>query len=388
VTWARKHLFNGLHNTIFTIVFGAGLVWAAFRIVRYVFVTGRWEIIRRNVTILLVRLFPRDELWRVWLALFLLTLATSLLAGALRRRALLHVDRVSERSVLRRSWPVIVLVVTIVALRPTVVGAVLVVGLVACAVGGWNAGRTFAISMRATALTCIVLVVSSFVVLVGFGGVDPDQWGGLMLTFVLAVAGIVLSFPFGVLLALGRRSRLPVVRAVCVAYIELIRGVPLITLLFMGFFVLGFILPAGSQPPRLIVRALVAIVLFTAAYIAEIVRGGLQAVGRGQADAAMAVGLSPVAATRLIVLPQALRAVIPGLVGQFITLFKDTSLVAIVGLRELLGTARALTSQGEFVAQGLHAETLVFASFVYWTISYTMSKESQRLERRLGVGTR
>ncbi|MGH3092314.1 MAG: amino acid ABC transporter permease, partial [Gaiellaceae bacterium] len=178
------------------------------------------------------------------------------------------------------------------------------------------------------------------------------------------------------------------VRVVCVAYIELIRGVPLITILFMGAFMLGFFLPPGTSTPSLETRALVALVIFTSAYVAEIVRGGLQAVPTGQVEAAHAVGLSTFKTMRLIVLPQALRAVIPALVGQFISLFKDTSLVAIIGLTELLGVAQAVTSQPDFVAQGLLFETLLFASLVYWAGSYSMSRESQRLERRLGVGER
>jgi general L-amino acid transport system permease protein len=221
-----------------------------------------------------------------------------------------------------------------------------------------------------------------------FGGVGWEDWGGLHLTLFLAVGGIVLSFPLGVLLALGRRSRLPAVRWVCVAYIELIRGVPLITILFMGAFMLGFFLPEGVETPSAVTRALIAFTIFTSAYVAEIVRGGLQSVPRGQIEAAQALGLSTVKTTRLIVLPQALRAVIPALVGQFISLFKDTSLVFIIGLTELLAVAEAITKQPDFLAQGLLVETLLFAGFVYWAGSYWMSRESQRLERRLGVGER
>jgi general L-amino acid transport system permease protein len=204
----------------------------------------------------------------------------------------------------------------------------------------------------------------------------------------LAVAAILLSFPFGVLLALGRRSSLPVVRAVCVAYIELFRGVPLITILFMAFFMIGFFLPEGVDPPSLVTRAIIGFTLFTSAYVAEIVRGGLQSVPAGQIEAAQALGLSPLRTTTRIVLPQALRTVIPGLVGQFISLYKDTSLVFIIGLTELLAVAQNITKQPDFLAQGLYVETLVFASFVYWTGSYWMSRESQRLERRLGLGER
>jgi general L-amino acid transport system permease protein len=389
MTWARKHLFNSRLNTLLTVIFAAIVALVLFRLERFVFITGRWAIIRKNLTLLLVGLFPRSELWRVWAALYVLTIAVSVFAGAIRRRAVVPgADDTHERLTLRRGWPLALFVVVALTLRPSIVGAVAILGLAAAAFGSFRAGRALGISFRSVAIGCGIAVVGTYVVVVSFGGVDPDEWGGLMLTFTLATVGILLSFPFGVALALGRRSTLPAVRVICTAYIELVRGVPLITLLFMGFFVVGFVLPPGTSPPRLITRAIVAIVMFTAAYIAEIVRGGLLAVGRGQLDAALAVGLTPIAAMRFIVLPQALRAVIPGLVGQFITLFKDTSLVAIVGLSELLGIAQVLTSQGEFLAQGLQAETLIFAAFIYWVFSYTMSRESQRLERRLGVGTR
>jgi general L-amino acid transport system permease protein len=225
--------------------------------------------------------------------------------------------------------------------------------------------------------------VAAFTVLIGFGGVGWDRWGGLMLTLFLAVGGITASFPIGVLLALGRRSTLPVVRIFSIAYIELIRGVPLLTLLFMGSFVVGFLYPVSAEKPSLVTRALIAIIAFTSAYVAEIVRGGLQSVPRGQVEAAEAIGLSTIAVNRFVVLPQALRSVIPALVGQFISLFKDTSLVAIIGLTELLRVAQTLTTQRDFLGQQLQAETLVFAAFVYWVGSYTMSKQSRRLEARL-----
>jgi general L-amino acid transport system permease protein len=242
--------------------------------------------------------------------------------------------------------------------------------------------------VRWAALVVFVGIMLAFAIIIGFGGVGWNQWGGLLLTVFLAVGGILLSFPLGVLLALGRRSSFRAVRLVCVVYIELIRGVPLIALLFMAAFMLGFFLPPGVGRPDEVTRALVAFVLFTAAYVAEIVRGGLQSVPRGQIEAAQAIGLSPLKTTRLIVLPQALRAVIPGLVGQFISLFKDTSLVFIIGLSDLLTVAETITKQPDFLAQGLIFETLVFISFVYWAGSYWMSRESQRLERRLGVGKR
>lgn len=171
------------------------------------------------------------------------------------------------------------------------------------------------------------------------------------------------------------------------AYIEFIRGVPLITLLLMGVFAIGFFLPSGFRPGN-VTRVLIAITLFESAYIAEVVRGGLQAVPRGQVEAAQALGLSPWKVMRLIVLPQALRATIPAMVGQFISLFKDTTLVGVVGLPEVLSVGQDVNTQPQFLAQGLERLTLPFAGLIFWVGSYTMSREARRLERKLGVGER
>jgi general L-amino acid transport system permease protein len=202
------------------------------------------------------------------------------------------------------------------------------------------------------------------------------------------LGALVVSYPVGIALALGRRSSLPAVRLVCRGYIEFFRGSPLITLLFTGWLIIPFFLPPGFPTPTLVTRALIIFILFTSAYVAEIVRGGLQAVGRGQVEAAQAVGLSPWKQTRLIVLPQALRAVIPGLVGQAISLFKDTTLVLIIGQQDLLAVAQNVTKQGEFLGQGYITESLVFVGILYWIASYWLSKESQHLEVRLGIGER
>ena len=156
----------------------------------------------------------------------------------------------------------------------------------------------------------------------------------------------------------------------------------------MGQFFIGFFLPTWMEPPSLVSRALIAIVAFEAAYIAEIVRGGLQAVPRGQVEAAQSLGLAPWKTVRLVVLPQALRAVIPAMVGQFISLFKDTSLLVIIGLLEFLAVAQTVTSQPEFLGLGLASVTLPYAAFGYWAVSYSMSRESRLLEHRLGVGER
>ena len=217
-------------------------------------------------------------------------------------------------------------------------------------------------------------------------GIDWSDWGGLQLNIVVAGSATVLAFPIGLLLALGRRSSLPVVRYMCTAYIEIIRGVPLISLLLMGAFFIGFFLNSDT-PLSEVTRATVAVTMFSAAYIAEIVRGGLQAVAKGQTEAGQALGLPASKITRLLILPQALRAVIPSMVGQFISLFKDTSLLSIIGILEFLGVREIVHAQPDFRGFGI-AETLVFVAFGFWAISFTMSRESQRLERNLDVGDR
>ncbi|MEL6893229.1 MAG: amino acid ABC transporter permease [Actinomycetota bacterium] len=218
------------------------------------------------------------------------------------------------------------------------------------------------------------------------GGIDWEDWSGLHLNIIVASASIVLAFPVGLLLALGRRSTLPVLRWLSTTYIELIRGVPLISLLLMGQFFIGFFINS-DDPLSNVTRATAAVTMFSAAYIAEIVRGGLQAVAAGQTEAGQALGLAPAAITRLLVLPQALRAVIPAMVGQYISLFKDTTLLTIIAITEFLGVREIVHSQADFRGFGI-AETLVFVAFGFWAFSYTMSRESQRLERRLSVGQR
>jgi general L-amino acid transport system permease protein len=215
-----------------------------------------------------------------------------------------------------------------------------------------------------------------------------DEWGGFMINVFIAAAAIVLCFPLGLLLALGRRSRLPLLRVMCTVYIEIFRGSPLFVLLLLANNALDFFVPDWLSP-GVVVRAIIVFTLFTAAYIAEIIRGGLQSVPPSQEEAAKALGLGPVRTTSLIVLPQALRNVIPAQIGQFISLFKDVSLAgAAMGVFDLLDVSTSITKQTGFAGQRLAVETLAFAAFLFWIGSYTMSRESQRLEKRLGVGIR
>ncbi|MDL1900729.1 amino acid ABC transporter permease [Anaerolineae bacterium CFX9] len=207
--------------------------------------------------------------------------------------------------------------------------------------------------------------------------VDTRRWGGFLLTMMLTVISIVASFPLGVGLALGRRSRLPVIRWICTVYIELVRGVPLITVLFMAQLLVPLVNASLSNVDN-VIRAMVGLTLFSGAYLAENVRGGLQSIPPGQEEAAKALGLAGWQVTFFIMLPQALRAVIPALVGQCIALFKDTSLVALVGLTDLTGIARAAIAQTEYI--GLQAEVFAFITVIYFVISYLMAYISRRIE--------
>jgi general L-amino acid transport system permease protein len=257
---------------------------------------------------------------------------------------------------------------------------------------GYQLGRTRVGKPRWTLLGWLISFVLTIVLLYGIPGtsflprVETSLWGGLLLTVLLAIIGIVASFPIGVALALGRQSSLPVVKGFCIMYIEIIRGVPLVTILFMASIILPLFLPEGLRIDR-VMRALLGITLFAAAYMAENIRGGLQAIPRGQVEAAKAVGLSGFYTTALIVLPQALRLVIPAIVGQFIALFMDTTLVLIVGLLELLAIGRAiLESRAEW--RLLNMEMFVFIALAFWIFDYSMSFASRRLESALGVGER
>ncbi len=212
--------------------------------------------------------------------------------------------------------------------------------------------------------------------------VPPNIWSGILLTLALSVVSIVASFPIGVLLALGRRSSLPVVKGFSILFIELVRGVPLITILFMAQVMLPLFLPLEANVDR-VLRAMAGMTLFTAAYLAEIVRGGLQAVRNEQVEAARALGLNEFLVTGLVVLPQALRAVIPPIMGQFVSIFKDTSLVAIVGLLDVLAVGQSVIKAREYL--GAVREIYLFAGLFYFVLSYAMSQASRRLEVRLGV---
>ena len=402
--WARDNLFGGVANTLLTVVTSLFLVFALYQILRFVFVTAEWEVIEANRRLFFLGRFPVGEEWRIWPPILLVSALAGLTVGLRTRLDL-------RSTIMMVLWLAVGLTPVFLFFAHGTVG-ILTAAAVGLAALGYIGARIWLQDSRYVALIGQLVLASwlltfplALVLLVGFGGadtslgidgVDPSRWGGFHLNILLAVVAIVASFPLGVLLALGRTSSFPVFRVASTIYIELIRGVPLITILLMAWLVLPDFLPSFSVPVlapsglddiELVYRVMVALTLFSAAYVAEIVRGGLQAVPRGQIEAAQALGMSTARILALIVLPQALRAVIPALVGQFISLFKDTSLVFIVGLTEMLRAGRAV-AQGQIEFSGREMEVLLFVGLVFWIVAFSMSRLSQQLERNLGVGER
>ena len=237
-------------------------------------------------------------------------------------------------------------------------------------------------------LMLTVFPVAAFVLLVGGMGLPPvpvERWGGLMITLVVAFTGIVASLPLGILLALGRRSELPVVRGLSIAFIELWRGVPLITVLFMAANMLPLFMPDGITINKLL-SALIAVALFSSAYMAEVVRGGLQAVGKGQYEAAAALGLGYWRSMGFVILPQALRLCLPNIVGNFIGLMKDTSLVSIIGFLDLLGIIQTGNADADWATPNTAMTGYVFLGFVFWVLCFGMSRYARALEVKLQAG--
>lgn len=343
LAWMRSNLFSNVPNTLVTIACVAllvvtvppllqwaiiGAVWSSADPAQCRAAEGAcWALIEQKHRLILFGLYPFAEHWRPLLAvaLFIVAVAVSCYPG------------------FWRPWLAALWVCTL--------------GLCALLMWGGVFGLTF---------------------------VETERWGGLPLTLILAAVGIVCAFPISIVLALGRRSEMPAVRALSVGFIELIRGVPLISVLFMASVMVPLFLPEGVTVNKLL-RALIGIVLFTAAYLAEAVRGGLQSIPRGQFEAADALGLSYWQKTALIILPQALKIAIPPIVNQFISMFKDTSLVIIIGLFDLLTTAKTALTDPPW--RPFYVESYLFAAAIYWSFSFFMSRYSLFLERRLEADT-
>lgn len=356
VGWMRTNLFATIPDTVLTLAAILLLVWALPPLFNWAFVQAVWTGSDRSVCATTVQGGIQPDGWAG---------ACWAFVGSKFEQFMFGRYPVAER------WRVIAVAIVFVALlAPLLIPR--------------------APNKPANAvLLFLVFPVFSFVMLLGgwFGlpFVETPLWGGLMVTLVLSFVGIAVSLPFGIVLALGRRSKMPVIKMVCVIFIETIRGVPLVTVLFMASVMLPLFLPPGVTFDKLL-RALIGVSLFASAYMAEVIRGGLQAIPKGQYEGADSLGLGFWQKTRLIILPQALKLVIPGIVNSFIGLFKDTSLVYIIGMFDLLGVVRQNFSDPSWASPQTPATGLVFAAFVFWIFCFSMSRYSLFMERRLDTG--
>lgn len=372
VRWIKDNLFNTWYNVLLSclaliclfFIFKALLTWAL--------VEAKWGVIPANLQLFGVGSYPREQIWRVWSVIYILCVLVGLSAGMWGGLVLRFAV------VLGGVWFIGALLPFELSTRGWFLGAVATTTASLLLGRGRTGLRPWILGGWLLSFPLIMIVLRGF----GENGVLTSNWGGLLLTLILAVVGIVVSFPLGVFLALCRQSNLPAIRWVSTAYIEMVRGVPLITILFMGNILIPIFMP--DLDINQVLRMGLAITFFSAAYMAENVRGGLQGIPRGQHEAAQAIGLNYVQTMLFIVLPQALRSVIPAIVGQFIALFKDTSLVAIIGLIDLLGVARSVIANPDWF--GLQAEVYLFAAIIYFVFSYSMSYVSQEIETALGVG--
>ncbi len=394
VGWLRDNLFNSWFNTILTCVALLFLYFVFKGLLTWAFTEAEWAVIPANLQLFIIGTYPRDQVYRIWICLYLLTVLLGLSAGVwggIVQRwtfivgSIFLIFLVIPFEIVQRQDSDMVSI----EFRFNLIWLIFesrrwLLGNIALLIGAFFLGQRIT-SMRPWIFAGWVLSFPIImIVLHGFGesAVQTSRWGGLMLTLILAVVGIVVSFPLGVLLALCRQSKLPAIKWVSVFYIETVRGVPLITILLMGSVLITIFIPYFTIDQ--VIRMMICITLFSAAYMAENVRGGLQSIPRGQHEAAQAVGLNYVQSMLFIVLPQALRSVIPAIVGQFIALFKDTSLVYIVGLIELLGIAKTVIANPSWL--GLHVEVYLFIAFIYFIFCFAMSKISQEIETSLGVG--
>lgn len=393
--WLRKNLFSSVPNALTTVVVGALIAWLLYGLLSWVFLGASWQQVWNNLRLFAVFRYPAELLWRPLAAVGLVMALLGLSAGS----GTGGVGRIF-RGVFWQ-FAALVFFLTVVALLFWEGVRWPYVGVSVVTVLGFALGTALQASpalKRSLPWLWGAALVGVFVLLYGLPGVRAGpwrivparEWGGMMLTFVLSVVGIGVSFPIGVALALGRRSKLPAIKYFCIAYIEIIRGAPLISWLFIASLLVPLIFNVGPDRVSALTRALVALTLFSAAYMAENVRGGLQAVPKGQSEAARALGLSGWQSMRLIVLPQALKAVIPAIVGQAIGLFKDTSLVLIVGLSDFFQVHNIVAQQNASlqVVGGIRLELSLFLAVVYWFFAYRMSLASRQLEQELGVGTR
>ena len=382
--WLVANLFSSWSSGLVTIILATVIFFGALAGARWLLFTSDWAVITDRVPLYIVGTYPREFYWRPELSLLLVSglmgMAWRIWGGPARWFAV--------------GFGALVFIVALIPYSMPVLNRALLLAVPLAIAGGYGFFHVIRPGSRTKwfAIIGAAFLVLSLIVIAGVGGVpglhpvNESEVGGLMLNLLLATFGIICSMPIGVLLALGRRSRLPVVKIFCVAFIEIIRGVPLITLLFLSRHILPLTFPENMDVSLLYLSG-ITITLFSSAYMAENIRGGMAAVSPQQSQAAQALGLKQWQTTLFITLPQGLRNIIPAIVGQFISLFKDTSLVFVIGMLDLVEMGRAtITNKIEYQDNGM--EVYLFLALVFWVFTFSMSYISRRIERSLGVGCR
>ncbi|NLS06839.1 ABC transporter permease subunit [Rhizobium sp. P32RR-XVIII] len=353
--WLRRNLLATPKDAVLTVLAIAALAWALPHMVDWLFIQAVWTGPDRTFCATAVQGGIQPDGW----------------SGACWAFVNAKFDQfVFGRYPLDERW------------RPTIVGILFVLLLVPMLIP--SVPRK---GLNAILLFAVLPIFSFFMLYGGFGleVVETPLWGGLLVTLVVSFVGMAVSLPVGILLALGRRSNMPVVKMVCIIFIEVIRGIPLITVLFMASVMLPLFLPAGWTVDKLL-RAVIGVSIFASAYMAEVIRGGLQAIPKGQYEGADSLGFGYWQKMRLIVLPQAIKLVIPGIVNTFIGMFKDTSLVSIISMFDLLGIVRLNFADTNWASSVTPMTGLIFAGFVFWIFCFGMSRYSVFMERYLDTG--
>ncbi len=379
VNWIKKNLFSNWFNSFLTLVSLSFIVWFASGLISWALFQAQWGVITANLRLFFVGQYPVNLLWRAWITLAIILSLIGFSWGNLSQSNIFNPVNLTFLGLITVVLALLAIPISLVSSAKLL--GILLLFIIFALVGkkikqylpDFNNWLSFIWGL--TFFFLLGLLQGAFFL----RPVRLDDFSGLILTIFVAIISIFLSFPFGVLLALGRQSSLPIIRWLSIAYIELIRGLPLIGILFMAQVMLPLILPQDMRIQR-VIRAIAGFTLFSAAYLAENVRGGLQSVPKGQIEAAKALGLNSFLVLILVVLPQALRVVIPTIVGQFISLFKDTSLLAIVGLVDLLGMSQSILANPKFI--GRYGEVYIFVAVIYWIFCYSMSLLSRQLEKK------
>jgi general L-amino acid transport system permease protein len=379
--WIQKNLFSSWFNGLLTVISLLLVIWVSSGLITWSFTQAQWQVITANLRLFFVGYYPVEFLWRTWI-----TLGIIMGLGGLSWGILSQGEIIFNRSSLI-IFAILAGICGLMNVVSSIQTSLILLAMVLLLVFGAFAGKKLVkyLPQLGNWLGLIWFLTFFFLLWILQGGlflqpVKLSNISGLILTILVASVSIVISFPFGVILAIGRQSNYPVIRWLSITYIELIRGLPLIGILFMAQVMLPLLLPVGVRPAS-IIRAIAGFSIFSAAYLAENVRGGLQSIPRGQTEAGKALGLNPLLVMILIILPQALKAVIPTIVGQFISLFKDTSLLAIVGLVDLLGISQSVLANPKY--QGRNVEVYLFLVLIYWLCCSVMSLGSRKIEKQL-----